>query len=178
MVTTYSAFQIMAFWEQAGGPPATSMVMCAVSLAESGGRDDAVSPSNDYGLWQINSSNFGGYTGLNFTNWSDPLANARAAVIMSSAGTNVAAWCTCWQNPVRDCGHGYLTTPQVGTPAYDKLLLISQDTGTPVPGTNINPGAPTAITPAWGEMQDALNSQIPAQWANIGALTNILRSVT
>ena len=48
---------------------------------------NAVSPTNDYGLWQINGSN-GSLATLN------PYANAKSAIILSDNGTNWGPWTT------------------------------------------------------------------------------------
>lgn len=172
---SYSALQVAAIWEQAGGTPAHSALMAAVAMAESGGDPNAISPSSDYGLWQINDSNFNGHTGLDWSNWSDPIANARAAIAMSGNGSNVAAWCTCWQDPRRDCGHGYLATPQIGTPAYNWLVRIAQDTGTPIPGTPeqaVNAG--TSLDGVWGEIQDTINNVFPRQYQQLANNNGLL----
>jgi hypothetical protein len=92
----------------------------AIALAESGGNANAISPSHDYGLWQINRIHFGdGIIGPN--NWSNTVVNAREMWKLSGGMQNWAAWCTAWVNPGRDCGHGYLHTPQAGSPADDQV---------------------------------------------------------
>lgn len=116
----YSFAQLEQLWISNGGNPATAPVMAAVAMAESGGNPSAVSPSNDYGLWQINESNFASY-GLNSSNWSDPNTNAKVAIKMSGNGSNIAAWCTAWAQPKGNCGHGQLSAPQAGSPAYKNL---------------------------------------------------------
>jgi hypothetical protein len=76
-----------ALWDGAGGNPASAFTAAEVAMAESGGNPDAISPTDDYGLWQINASN-GALATLN------PYANARSAVILSDDGTNWSAWTT------------------------------------------------------------------------------------
>lgn len=56
-------------------------------MAESGGKSWAISPSSDFGLWQINSGH-GALATL------DPLANAKAAILISSNGANWNPWTT------------------------------------------------------------------------------------
>lgn len=74
-------------WEEAGGNPADAFVAAEIAMAESGGNQYALSPTDDYGYWQINASN-------------GPLAtfnaygNARSAVILSDDGTNWSPWTT------------------------------------------------------------------------------------
>lgn len=112
--------QIASAWEMYGGAKAHVVVAVAVCLAESGGNHDAISPSADYGLWQINAANFAAL-GLTKVTALEVAPNVRAAIRMSGNGTNWAAWCTCWVNPARDCGHGSLAYPQPGSPADAEL---------------------------------------------------------
>jgi len=120
--------QIAWEWEANGGSRRTVVLAVAVSLAESGGNTEAISPSSDYGLWQINSSNFG-WLGLTTTTALEPGPNARAAIRMSANGDNWAPWCTCWVDPAADCGHGNLPYPQQGSPAYDHIAEVAQVLG-------------------------------------------------
>jgi LysM repeat protein len=83
----YSCSGLEQLWEQAGGSPARAFMAAEIAMAESGGNPNAISPTNDYGLWQINGSN-GSLATLN------PSANARSAVIMSNNGTNWHPWTT------------------------------------------------------------------------------------
>lgn len=100
----------------------------AVSLAESGGNTGAVSPSDDWGLWQINAANFW-WLGVTAADMLDGNKNARVAIRMSGNGTNWAPWCTCWANPGRDCGHGHLAYPQAGSPAYREIPRVTAALG-------------------------------------------------
>ncbi len=83
----YSCSGLEQIWEQAGGSPARAMMAADIAMAESGGNPNAISPTDDFGLWQINASN-GALATLN------PLQNAKSAVEMSSNGTNWGAWTT------------------------------------------------------------------------------------
>jgi hypothetical protein len=56
-------------------------------MAESGGNPNAISPTDDFGLWQINGSN-GALATLN------PLQNAKSAIDLSGNGTNWGPWTT------------------------------------------------------------------------------------
>jgi LysM repeat protein len=74
-------------WKAAGGNPADAFMAAEIAMAESGGNQYALSPTDDYGYWQINASNgalatFSAY------------GNARAAVIISQDGTNWNPWTT------------------------------------------------------------------------------------
>lgn len=88
---TYSASQLEHLWIQAGGSPDKARVAAAIALAESSGRATVTSNNPDkgqnVGLWQIDTTN--GYTNL-----TDPLSNARAAVKLSRNGTNWSDWQT------------------------------------------------------------------------------------
>ena len=160
---TLSPAGILNVWERNGGSSAHGAVAVAVSLAESGGNERAVSPSSDYGLWQINSIHFRTF-GVNSSTVLDPDTNARIAISLSGNGTNWAPWCTCWTNPARDCGHGYLPTPQPGSPAYNQLDRAAAGIG--------GAGAALAaaplridlgtVTSAWSGFQDFVGSY--ARW--------------
>ena len=45
-----------ALWEAAGGSHGEAFMAAEIAMAESGGRQYALSPTNDYGYWQINGS--------------------------------------------------------------------------------------------------------------------------
>jgi LysM repeat protein len=74
-------------WEDAGGNPAEAVMAASIAMAESGGRQYALSPTDDYGYWQINASN-GSLATFN------PYGNARAAITLSDNGTNWSPWTT------------------------------------------------------------------------------------
>jgi len=83
----YSCSGLERIWEQAGGSPAHAFMAAEIAMAESGGNPNAVSPTDDFGLWQINGSN-GALATLN------AYQNARSAVILSDNGTNWYPWTT------------------------------------------------------------------------------------
>jgi LysM repeat protein len=83
----YSCSALESLWDQAGGNPADAFTAAEIATAESGGNPNAISPTDDYGLWQINASN-GALATLN------PYANAKSAIILSDDGTNWDAWTT------------------------------------------------------------------------------------
>jgi len=74
-------------WDAAGGNPADAFMAAEIAMAESGGDQYALSPTNDYGYWQINISNGSLAT---FDAWG----NARAAIIISHDGTDWYPWTT------------------------------------------------------------------------------------
>ena len=84
---TYSCLGLEQLWEQAGGNPADAFMAAEIAMAESGGNSNAISPTADYGLWQINASN-GSLATLN------PLQNAQSAVALSGNGANWNPWTT------------------------------------------------------------------------------------
>jgi LysM repeat protein len=74
-------------WEQAGGNSADAFMAAEIAMAESGGAQYALSPTDDYGYWQINASN-GSLATFN------AYGNARSAIILSDDGTNWSPWTT------------------------------------------------------------------------------------
>lgn len=77
-----------ALWEAAGGSKGEAFIAAEIAMAESGGRQFAHSPTNDFGYWQIN----GGHGPAMAT--YDPLGNAKAAIAISSNGHNWNPWTT------------------------------------------------------------------------------------
>ena len=77
-----------ALWETAGGSRGEAFMAAEIAMAESGGRQYAHSPTNDYGYWQIN----GGHGPALAT--YNPIGNARAAIAISSNGSNWRPWTT------------------------------------------------------------------------------------
>ena len=83
----YSCSSLEQLWEQAGGNSADAFMAAEIAMAESGGNPNAISPTADYGLWQINASN-GALATLN------PAQNAKSAITLSADGTNWGPWTT------------------------------------------------------------------------------------
>jgi LysM repeat protein len=83
----YSCSSLESLWEQAGGSPAHALMAAEIARAESSGNPNAISPTDDFGLWQINASN-GALATLN------PYENARSAIILSHDGANWDPWTT------------------------------------------------------------------------------------
>jgi LysM repeat protein len=86
-LSSYSCSALENLWEQAGGSPAHALMAAEIARAESGGNPNAISPTDDFGLWQINGSN-GSLATLN------AYANARSAIILSHNGANWDPWTT------------------------------------------------------------------------------------
>lgn len=74
-------------WIAAGGAPGSAFIAAEIAMAESGGNQYAISPTNDYGYWQIN----GSHGTLATTN---ALGNAQAAIAISGNGSNWTPWTT------------------------------------------------------------------------------------
>jgi hypothetical protein len=88
---TLSCAGLEALWESAGGPPGAAFTAAEIAMAESGGQQYATNlnggASIDRGYWQINSVHGSLST-------YDPAGNARAAVQISSNGTDWSPWVT------------------------------------------------------------------------------------
>jgi Transglycosylase SLT domain len=80
----YSYAGLEHIWEANGGSSQTAAVAACIAEHESGGRANAISPTSDYGLWQIHDDP----AALN------PSVSAATAVRMSFDGTNWSAWTT------------------------------------------------------------------------------------
>jgi hypothetical protein len=89
--TVLSCQGLEALWISVGGSPGTAFLAAEIASAESGGRRDATDPDSngtkDRGYWQINSVHGALST-------YDPAGNARAAVLLSSDGTDWTPWVT------------------------------------------------------------------------------------
>ena len=77
-----------SLWMAAGGRKSAAFMAAEIAMAESGGRQYAHSPTNDYGYWQIN----GGHGPAMATYY--PVGNAKAAIAISGNGTNWRPWTT------------------------------------------------------------------------------------
>jgi len=84
---TLSCSGLEQLWRSAGGNPADAFMAAEIAEAESGGNQYALSPTDDYGYWQINASN-GALATFN------AYGNARSAIILSDDGSNWNAWTT------------------------------------------------------------------------------------
>lgn len=87
--------QLASVVKQAGFPASSWPTAIAIILAESGGNPNAthknLNGSTDYGLFQINSVHG---SLLQQGSWSDPVANARMGLAVSSNGSNWKPWTT------------------------------------------------------------------------------------
>jgi LysM repeat protein len=85
---TLSCGGLEALWEDAGGSAGESVMAASIAMAESDGEQFALSPTNDYGYWQINGSHGPALATFN------ALGNAKAAVEISADGSNWSPWTT------------------------------------------------------------------------------------
>ncbi len=85
LTADYSFAALEHIWMAVGGSGRTASHAACIAEHESGGNPNAISPTNDWGLWQIHN---GGPRMLN------PAANAATAVRMSGNGRNWSAWTT------------------------------------------------------------------------------------
>jgi hypothetical protein len=77
-------------WDSQGGNKSASFLAAEIATAESGGRAYIVSPTDDYGLWQINWSHDPADPQI----YLNPVVNARAAIAISDDGADWSAWTT------------------------------------------------------------------------------------
>jgi LysM repeat protein len=84
---TLGCTQLEELWQAAGGASAEAFTAAEIAMAESGGNQYATGAVGERGYWQIN-PNHGALSTY------DPLGNAKAAVIISSDGTNWTPWTT------------------------------------------------------------------------------------
>jgi LysM repeat protein len=85
---TLSCSGLEALWEDAGGASGEAVMAASIAMAESDGNEYALSPTNDYGYWQINGS-----WGPALATYN-PLGNAKAAVHISDDGADWSPWTT------------------------------------------------------------------------------------
>lgn len=84
----FSCSGLASLWIQAGGNPAYQGIAASIAMAESGGNPNAVSPTDDIGLWQVNRPSWPSLATFS------PVGSARAAVSISANGTNWNPWTT------------------------------------------------------------------------------------
>lgn len=184
-MTRYTIPEIAGIWQQAGGAHPATVFAVAICLAESGGDDHVISPSADYGLWQINRANFGAY-GLNDGNWWRPFVNAGVAIKMSGNGRNWAPWCTAWRS-INDCGHGFIAGPQHGSAAYSHVATVAAVLGVTPPqyvdnhgqfGSDGAPGqAPREVSSAWAGLQHFIGPYARTGYGNISTIRTAIRRI-
>ena len=85
---TLSCSGLEALWEAAGGSHAEAFMAAEIAKAETGGNQYALSPTDDYGYWQINASHGPALATFN------AIGNAKAAIAISDDGHDWAPWTT------------------------------------------------------------------------------------
>jgi len=85
---TLSCNGLENLWEAAGGSHAEAFMAAEIAMAESGGNQYALSPTDDYGYWQINASHGPSMATFN------AMGNAKAAIAISDDGSDWGAWTT------------------------------------------------------------------------------------
>jgi hypothetical protein len=86
----YSCAQLGQLWDEEGGNPDAAYTAERIAEAESGGRVLAISPTSDYGLWQINWT----HDPADPSKYLSAVVNVRAAIAISSDGTDWYPWTT------------------------------------------------------------------------------------
>lgn len=180
-MTVHSIVSIARIWIGAGGSPEGGVLqnVVAIALAESGGDDHAISPSSDYGLWQINRVHFGDGI-INASNWSNPAVSAHESIRLSGNGTNWAAWCTAWADPGPNCGHGNISRVQPGSAAYGHVWQVQTAlaaaglmVGSVAAGPSSTSGRASAAA-AWRTITSYVGHKSAQQWHAIDALQSAM----
>ena len=174
--------QIAAVAYQAGFTGQDQIIATAVSIAESGGNTEVISPTQDYGLWQINMpahNGDGGRMPADFfppgTKWKDPLTNGEVANdIWSRAGRTWRDWSTFKSGAYQKFLSGaQLAVADAQPSAISNILSTISDLGqigaNPSQGTLVAPGVPNLSDPL-----SILKTLEPALWIGGGSLLVVL----
>lgn len=157
----------------AGGPASRAVEFTAIAYAESGFRDQVVSPAGAIGDWQIMPFNGPPY-GVSVGGLYTRSGNAHVAVRLSSFGQNCAPWDTCYRNINASGRYKWLQSPESGSAAYNNLSWVASAIGKPVPSGNVtkNPSGPPPLTgPENSQLIAAVNA---IQWeTNVADTANL-----
>jgi len=141
--SSYSVPQLEQLWISAGGDPSKACVAAAVAHAESGGNPNAISPTNDWGLWQINKDAHPSLATLS------SIGSAKAAITISNNGNNWAPWSVYgsvnYEKGLSKCSNGSVSSYNnvETTPAPTASVSPSTGaTGAPKPNYKKNTGHP------------------------------------
>lgn len=144
-MTQLTAVQVADTWIAAGGPESRAVEWTAISMGESSFETSAVSSAGAIGLWQIMPFN-AAPNGVTVDDLYNPLLNARVAVRMSGAGTNCAAWDSCYRDIEVSGRYTFLGWPEVGSADYNNLQTVAALIGrdklggqVPPPGATVPP---------------------------------------
>jgi hypothetical protein len=146
-----SAYQIVSAWVDNGGPKNRALAWAAVSLSESSWDTEAISPTEARGLYQIEPYSWPDGAGP-FTDWIQPDANTKAAIILSGGGVNFAPWDTAYANIEASGRYSFLAWPENGSAAANNMPVVQGDLGTTGYGTTSAPDVP-GLT---GSLPDAI----------------------
>jgi hypothetical protein len=139
-------------WIAAGGPLRYTVPWISVSRAESSWNTHAVSPTDARGLYQLEPYSWPAGAG-SLDNWTDPVANSRAAVLLSGGGVNFAPWDTAYANIERTGRYRFLAFPEIESAAANNMPVVTAMLGSSYYG-NGSPGNEPGIT---GTLPAALN---------------------
>lgn len=172
MTTILSIPQISTIWMRNGGARSAVVIAVAVAKAESNGWAEAVSPSADYGLWQINIVNLRA-RGISISEAFNPDVSAQIAIDMSNNGSNWGPWCTCYANPRAECGRLYLPAPQAGSPAAYHIAGVAATLGE-FPPSAVDPTPSTsnvdAAGRAWSTVSAFHGTYARTEWQSLHTL--------
>lgn len=178
--------EIASYWTAEGGAPGQVTTAVAVALAESAGDDHAISPSYDFGLWQINQVHQFD-PGIEWPDILDQWVNARAAIAISGNGSNWRDWATCYAPPAPPPWVSYLAAPQRGSPAYGLLATVAEALGTAAPAP-VAPAPPplvegpssgrAGVEDGWRSFQDWHNAVAPSYAIRLSNLTQRMKGLS
>lgn len=159
-----SAREVADAWFVAGGPDSRQVEWVAIAMGESSLNDSVVSPAGAIGVWQIMPFNasIGGGT---VEDLYDIAYNARVAVLMSSYGTNCAAWDSCYKNIYASGRYKTLAYPEVGSADYNNLAIAAVALGVDAvtaAATEPSLGIGADLAGSMGNIQAVLASGLPA----------------
>lgn len=152
-MTVLSDKEIAAVGRSAGFTGNDLVTFVAVALAESRGDTDAVSPTGDYGLMQINRAANGDV--IKNGDWRNPFDNARMAMVIKKR-QGWKAWTT---YPIKS---GAFQGRALA--AYGQVLTVKTVAGIPLP----IPGLPFPSWPKVPLPNDIPGTDITAPWTVIG----------
>ncbi len=151
-MATLTASQIRALAAAVlpGASSHTLDIAVAIALAESRGRTDVISPTRDYGLWQINAPSWPQFSTASLLT---PAGNARAMAHISKGGTNWNPWVT-FGSKYRDFMPGGSQAAAYGITAGGPAAAtigIGSSPGEVVDFATGAAGALTGVATAWVE---------------------------
>ena len=179
-MTVHGVADIYNAWVNSGGRSGyVGVYAVAVALAESGGNDQAISPSDDYGVWQINAVHAAEFPNLWRTRYNI-LSSAKMAIAISGNGADWGPWCTAWADPVH-CGEQLGAFVQAGSPASVHVAPVASALGIsstppgyqPPQGPVADGGTPGAAP--WSRFQDILGPRGDSWHRSAGNALTYLR---